>query len=511
MYQMMIIDDEEIVRGGLKKLIPWEENGFSICAEGTDGLDGLKKLLLFQPSLVLIDLKMPGIGGIEVIRRAREQGFHGEFFILTGYSDFEFAKSAISLGVKEYLLKPVDEDELTELLKVLKKDLDKKQKQKQYLSLSEKNAKQEMLRNLLLYIDDKAVLRERAAMYHINFSYPLFCVAILLRTDKEQPGIKKPPSEEKLAIMVCGLEDEIEYVSFADKWVFICKGRKYSEFLNKLLTNNERLLKLYGESYFIAMGHNVTYWEDLHYSYECAEMLSEYRFSFIGEASVTIRSLEKLSNSEEINFYEVIAPLVEIGCVDNIEIELKKISENCKIKLMKESEIKIMFSHNIFLIQLMLEDRYPQKKAEFQNYQLIMNQIKDMENLDKLIEFIADYLVQASKLIASASADNVIRRIYAYLEKNYQNDLKLETIAKMFNYNSAYLGKIFKKEMGESFNNVIDKIRIENAKKLLSETDLKVYQVSEKVGYSNIDYFYAKFKKYVGVSPKEFQKMGNFT
>jgi len=113
---------------------------------------------------------------------------------------------------------------------------------------------------------------------------------------------------------------------------------------------------------------------------------------------------------------------------------------------------------------------------------------------------------------AVSTSDNIAKCVYAYMEKNFDKDLKLENIAKTFNYNSAYLGKLFKKEMGEGFNNILDSIRIENAKKLLMEQDLKVYQVSEKVGFTNIDYFYNKFKKHVGLSPKEFQKkkpMGN--
>ncbi len=93
------------------------------------------------------------------------------------------------------------------------------------------------------------------------------------------------------------------------------------------------------------------------------------------------------------------------------------------------------------------------------------------------------------------------------MEKNYDKDLKLEGIAKLFNYNSAYLGKRFQKEMGESFNNSLDIIRIANAKRLLEETDLKVYQISEQVGYSSIDYFYVKFKKYVGISPRDYRRL----
>lgn len=112
-------------------------------------------------------------------------------------------------------------------------------------------------------------------------------------------------------------------------------------------------------------------------------------------------------------------------------------------------------------------------------------------------------------LIGVGGGGNIIRRVYYYMEKNYHKDLKLENISKNFNYNSAYLGKLFRKEMGETFNNSLDRIRITNARKLLEETDLKVYQISEQVGYSSIDYFYMKFKKYVGISPKEYRKNWN--
>ena len=108
--------------------------------------------------------------------------------------------------------------------------------------------------------------------------------------------------------------------------------------------------------------------------------------------------------------------------------------------------------------------------------------------------------------IGSDDSATVIKRMYYYMEKNYGQDLKVESFARMFNYNSNYLGKIFRKEMGDSFNNILDTIRIVNAKRLLLETDMKVYQISEQVGYGNIDYFYLKFKKYVGISPKEFKK-----
>lgn len=505
MYQMMIIDDEQIVREGLMHLLPWEDYKFNICAEGTDGIDGLEKLLRYQPELVLVDVKMPGINGLELIKRAREQGYEGNFIILTGYSDFEFAKTAITLGVKDYLLKPIDEDELAGNLIKIANELDEKKHKNKHMELSEQGAKQEMLRRLLFYVEDKDILHEQINSYALNFNYTSFCVAILSNESPDTNGVIEYPSKEKLAIMLKGFQD-IEKVTIEDKWVLICKGRGYKECLSQFMLNNECLTKLYGEKYFIAMGHDVSHWEDLHYSYECAKLLLDYQFIYQNEKSVSINALEQSRKMTLDNLYEQIYFQIEIGDLDELTASFVMIEEYCKLKLLKESEVKIYLLRNIFLLKELLDERFPDSREKFPKYQELETIINSGKNLNTLLDTIKVYCKQISSIIGFSGGDNVIKRINAYIERNYQKDLKLESIAKLFNYNSAYLGKLFKKEMGESFNNFIDHIRIEKAKQMLIETNLKVYQVSEKVGYSNIDYFYSKFKRYVGVSPKEFKK-----
>lgn len=509
MYNMIIVDDETTVRNGLKVLLEWEKIGFTICAEGTDGMDGLEKILKFMPELVLIDLKMPGLGGIEVIQKAREAGFKGEFIILTGYSDFEFAKSAISLGVKEYLLKPIDEDELEKIIIKLKTELDERVVLSEHISENEKRAKEETLRQLLLYTLPKEKIRESFKGHNVDFNYEVFSTAVLSGGEPEILGIIRKPSTEFLAIMRSGLERNTEALEMDNNWVLICKGRSYKEMLEKLLVNNERLMTLYGRKYFISMGHDVSHYEDLHYSYECATMLLEYRFSFEKESCITIEMFGNNTDIKNTSFCEMVCPYVEIGDIEGIDKVLSGRQEEYRLKMLKETEIKLEISKEIFLLNVMLEERYPQRRAEFPVYKDTDEFIKQAKTLDELTYGLKKYLTGISAVVASASSDNVVKRVYLYLEKNYSKEIKLEAIAKMFNYNSAYLGKIFKKEMGESFNNVLDNIRIENAKKLLSENGYKVYQVSEKVGYSNIDYFYSKFKKYVGISPKEYQKLNS--
>lgn len=199
--------------------------------------------------------------------------------------------------------------------------------------------------------------------------------------------------------------------------------------------------------------------------------------------------------------------LIEIGDLEGIEKILLSVKDYYKAKLMKETEIKVLVIHNMLLLYNRLEQKYKEIKSTLPNLKLLIDEIKKSDNLDDLMEKIIVFSTKAAEGIG-VSSDHVIKLIIIYMNKNYDQDLKLETIAKMFNYNSAYLGKIFKKEIGERFNDVLNSIRIENAKRLLNDTDLKVYQVSEAVGYNNIDYFYSKFKKYVGVSPKEFKKEG---
>ena len=111
--------------------------------------------------------------------------------------------------------------------------------------------------------------------------------------------------------------------------------------------------------------------------------------------------------------------------------------------------------------------------------------------------------------IGNSSRDSVMDDILYYIEHNYHTNLRLETISALFGYNSSYLGKIFNKTVGESFNTYADKVRIAKARELLVRRDLKVYEIAERVGYKNVDYFHKKFRKYVGQSPAEYRKALN--
>lgn len=502
-YRAMIIDDEKIVRNGIKNLIDWEREDFEICAEGKDGKDGLAKILSEQPDLVLIDIKMPGMGGIDVIRAAREQNFEGQFVILTGYSEFEFAKSAISLGVKEYLLKPIDEDELLDIVRQIRKELKEKEEADQWHINNEEKAKKEVMRRMLLNLEPREELAGELERYHIDISADIFCVALVL--DKDAVNGEGEEFWGKANELLSGMPSDVKSFLLDGKIVLVGKGMDYKKWIPSLIRANERVLRKFGSDFVISVGHNVTRWYDLCYSYEFARYLMENEFLFSKNKVISMDSISRERKDGKKITAEYLMMLLEIGDLDGIVEAVGQYRQYCVDHLLKEKDVKVQIMYDLMTVKTKIEKKYGPDRAATDITGAIQKMM-DVKELDQLLELYVHILQEICRNIGVSDSDTVIKRMYYYMENNYEKDLKLETIAKLFNYNSAYLGKIFRKEIGESFNNVLDTIRITNAKRLLAQTDYKVYQISEMVGYANIDYFYLKFKKYVGISPKEYKK-----
>lgn len=502
MYKVMIIDDEAMVRWGVHDLLDWEKEGFVFCEDGKDGKDGLKKLLEQEPELVLVDIKMPGINGIELIRMAREGGYEGCFIILTGYAEFEFAKSAMKLGVREYLLKPIDEGELADCVRRIREELVQKEREKLYHIANENIAREELLRGILVQIEPRERLEEKIQLYQLSFGEKILCAAIL--TDRELlDHVEGSVFHDKVEMFLQEEELYDEKVAMDNQMALIRFGLDYKTWAKRLSDRNEKVQRKFGEGLLIAVGHNVNQWYDLCYSYEFARFMLEQNFLFGQYKVLSISVIDQQQKNVECPPAEQIIMLIEVGDLEGIRESVEKFEVYCRKRLMKEMDIKIRIMYNLMTIRSGIEKKYGGLSGEVAD---LIEQMKQSEQFESLMNQYCQVLQDMSRQIGSDDSATVIKRMYYYMEKNYNQDLKVEGFARMFNYNSNYLGRIFRREMGDSFNNILDTIRIANAKRLLVETDMKVYQISEQVGYGNIDYFYLKFKKYVGISPKEYKK-----
>lgn len=505
LFTAMIIDDEKTVREGIRELIDWEAAGFRLGTSGKDGRDGLVNILRENPELVLIDIKMPGLNGLEVIKEAKSQGFKGHFLILTGFSEFEYAKSAISMGVDGYLLKPIDEDELLEYAERIRKQLEEEISLQSYHSQNEDKARQELLRRVVLNEGEPEQLEEEIGLYRLALDAGCFCVALCREEETEQERDGKG-LREKARRLIEGDNACIGMFSIEDQMVLVGRSIEYSLWKNRLSKRMKRVESYFGSGLKIAIGNNVRSWQELFCSYESARYLMDQAFVFDREDILTIDLICGLEGSREAVSIEWMEMLIEVGEVEGIKRAMDMFRDYCTWHLLKEAEIKLLLVQDLVQLQLRLSKKYASPALSNEALQGLLKELMAAEDMQGLLGCYERALTSLSRKIGAGGGGNIIRRVYYYMEKNYDKDLKLEGIAKTFNYNSAYLGKLFRKEMGENFNNSLDMIRITNARRLLQETNLKVYQISEQVGYSSIDYFYMKFKKYVGISPKEYRK-----
>jgi two-component system response regulator YesN len=502
MIKILIVDDEPIVREGLKTIINWEALGYKIIGEGIDGTDGLDKILTLKPDLVLMDIKMPGMHGIELIKEIKDRGYKGKIILLTGYSDFEYAQSAIKLGVSAYLLKPIDEDELINQLNNLYHEIQKETEIK-------KHVKDKILKSILDGNESIENYNNIISMNELNFDFEQYQVAIIETKYDDKEDRRKV--YEYINDYFCN-KGNVDVLHIEDDSTIIFKGSEINKIGYRILDDlyNE-LTQKFRVNIFIGLGQAVSNIGDISISHKQAESLMKRRFFYEEMNVLTYEKLESYKKTKlEIDIYsEKLYTAVEVGDLE----KLHEILSNIEV-LLKQSECS---SEKVKGLSLNLLSKIIEKvnikdsngKEVFSSNETIISNIYEKTSLHHLILFLEEECIGISKIICNTSSENIMERILNYIEKNYYKNLKLETLAEIFNYNSAYLGKMFKSYTNNHFNDYLNIVRIEKSKELLMDDNLKVYAISEKVGYKNIDYFYIKFKKYVGVSPKEYRNIIN--
>lgn len=517
METLLIADDEKNIRDGLKCILDWEELGFTLCGEVANGEDALSCILKVKPSLVLLDIRMPKLTGIDIIRIAREQGYNGRFIILSGYSDFSYAQSAIRYGVEYYLTKPIDEDELLDAINTIKEDLEQEHRKSDNIALYREKAKNVILHELVtgIWKKDGITGLSSADFQSMELVFEIYQVVIY---EKFGPASEKQSYHfaDLLNITNNG-NHSFEYFEEDGKNVILLKGsftlRRFEEFLR----HYEKTEPQEGspmDSLFLAYGRPVKNLEEIYLSYEEAYTLIQRRFFCIqGQHTLGYEELPAIAphNSQvhDDKLHEYCDALINYLQANNrkqiaatffsLEEYLYNVDSSIASVRLFLTDLFLQLKENIHKV-------YNSSRVAFPSNSAIIDYIDNCHYLYEIILYISGQVKSIMDSNDSSPRDSILDDILYYIDNNYQNNIKLETIAPLFGYNSAYLGKLFTKAIGENFNSYVDHRRIEHSKKLLEQKSMKVYEVSEQVGYKNVDYFHKKFKKYVGISPAEYRK-----
>ncbi len=522
METLFIADDEFSIREGLKRIIDWNSLGFQLCGEAANGDEALEKILALNPSLVLLDVKMPELHGTEVIRLAREAGFQGKCIILSGYSDFKYAQEAIKSNVRFYLTKPLDEDELYTAVKEIKELIEQEKAHSDNLTALQNKAKNVTLYELITDTLPAPLSSDTAKrMNLLADSYQ-----IVICEDFNKQDTAAPYTFAQLIKVTNNDDNVFEHIEADNKDVVLLKGAHGLDSLARFLADFEYRPLQNGspmDSMFITYGRPVYSLSDVHLSYKDALTLLGRRFfcaqrqhalgynelpqelKRISEASAESKALvldESLLDdfvSRFIDYIQSYNRKMVVETLSDLEDTMMQIEDDI-------NNIKLFLTDIYLQIREIMNRNYASEEIPFKANSTVIDFISTRNYLYEIIRFLSEQFEMIMSATGNPSRNTVLDDILSYIDHNFTKNIKLETIAPLFGYTSGYLGKIFIKTVGQGFNTYIDLLRINYSKELLLENKMKVYQIAEQVGYKNVDYFHKKFKKYVGESPAEFRK-----
>lgn len=517
METLLIADDEKNIRDGLKCILDWEALGFILCGEAANGEEALSLILKNNPSLVLLDIRMPKLSGIDIIRIAREQDYNGKFIILSGYSDFSYAQAAIRYGVEYYLTKPIDEDELLDAINTIRENIAQEHHQSDSITLYREKAKDTILHELVTGVWKKDSI---TGLSSTDFqSMELICDIYQVVIYEKFGPLSEDQDYHFADLLNITNNGNRSFESFQEdnKNVILLKGsfalRRFEEFLN----HYEKMELQEGSpmsSFFLAYGRPVKNLDEIYLSYEEASALTKRRFFCIqGQHTLGYQELPNLTShsllvsDDKLNEYcNALTNYLQANNRKQVAATFFSLEEYLYSVDSSIESIRLFLTDLFLQLKENINKIYNSSRVVFPSNSAIIDHIDNCHYLYEIILYISEQVKTIMDSNDNTSRDSILDDILYYIDNNYQNNIKLETIAPLFGYNSAYLGKLFTKAIGENFNSYVDHRRIEHSKKLLEQRNIKVYEVSEQVGYKNVDYFHKKFKKYVGISPAEYRK-----
>ena len=511
MIKVLIVDDEPKLREGLKTLIPWEEEGYTVVATAANGFEALEKFHTFAPKLIVADIRMPGMDGLELITELRKQNANCHVLILSGYADFEYAKRAISCRIDGYLLKPVDEEELISYLQELRVTIDQEEMLSKLQDVVEENNQEVLLRGLLQSGSVDIDASEAAAKLGLQGS----CEVVLLQLMRLHKGEDGREERVRSLLEQQYTRERAVFFNLPPFMGLLLKAPLQDEAARDALWQElSRTIAAEGLDFYAASGGVAARPEQTAASYTAARELLKQ--AFFGRREILVNGAVEqwaeaveeesgeLGDSERDEEMELLLA-IETGSTEVISTLVRQII--CKLVETRHDEtyIKDNLIRIVSSTIARLEAVNPDIRTLISGNASPASEVYSSYYLSDIQNMVADYLEHISKQMNCGGRGDEIKRITDLIQRRYNENLKLGMLAQIFNYNSAYLGKMFKNQIGEHFNTYLDKVRIEKAKQFLTQ-GMKVYEVAERVGYMNADYFNAKFRKYVGVSPTAFRK-----
>ena len=517
MHKLLIVDDEKVPREGMVSMIPWADYDIEVIGTATDGLDALEQIRRNPPDIVLTDIRMPRMDGLELLHVLKEEFAHISTMIISGYDEFEYAKQAIRCGVEGYLLKPLDPTELIRLvLEVLhtrkattagaepRDELDMHLRNLLYACYTPEQQEEaaerfpalagQWHRILLLQLENirDALSDQPRSVYRTLMDsldrhcreHPAACVVeksphsiliVLHMEDKQQLS-------SETHMLLDRLTDTLQGAHYQEYVIGVSRVNQSVEMLGEMYVNTMRIVNMKyiygnGKAYFVGKRYEVTWFESRMATLTTQLVACTFAFAQ-GEIDQLMLEQYKIFRREKICLSEI-----QLFARSLLRALMEKAAEN----------------------DLNMEDVYGDSGSIILSICTSNSRREIMSRLTDFMNTVGGYLNQHRNV----SPEKLCQNIRDYVARNYDNpELSTCTIAENFHFSASYLSSVFSGVCQTTLTNHINSLRMEKACHLLRETDAKISQIAEKVGFVHTSYFCTVFKRVVGISPTDYRAEG---
>ncbi len=528
LLRVLIVDDEYMVRGLLKRCLDWKEIGMEIIGEASGAQEALELTDRLNPDIIFTDICMPYIDGIELSRLIFEKYPNIKIVILTGYEEFEYAKKSLKLGIADFLLKPINDDEIRKSALDIKKKIEAERSHsneynrlKTLLEESRPYLKEKFLNEFIRGDMPEAEVSEKLAYFELNFGSDTFQAAFL---EADRPhGDIAPGAEEKLILRLQCME-EVRLFFRNDPYITV------------FFDNNQRITVLNTaadidfieccESLRIMLANKIKCAATIgignpskgpgNIRQTCREAFYALNYgAVLGKNQVISYSVIDLSQKKPLHLNgrmpEEFEFCIKAGFTGKA---LELFCASCDVISTDMSDaaeaLRIVSSNTISVILSVINETGLRISDVFENDGEPFKQVFRIDTLPEMKEYISFVICKTTGLIEKLKTKKVnktIADIKEYINANISADgLYPASIAGKFYLNPSYLSRMFKQETGQTLTEYITKARMDLAVTLLGQTDLKAYEIAERIGIQDPHYFSICFKKYTGMSVNDYRK-----
>ena len=501
LLKVMIVDDEVTVRQGIKNLINWSNAGFEVSTNATNGKEAIQYIPIFKPHIIITDLIMPEIDGVQLIHYVKKNYPGIEIIVISSYDTFYLVKECFRLGVNDYILKPELSPKL--LLETIGKVASSLKHFSSKHTLPYKQILTEEVNRYLSGYNQTLVLTK------IDEYLPFKNYCMFLTNEKYYPKSKnKKQYLKKISSSIAPTIANIFFETKNGDFGYIVSSNLpisiiSSQLLNILKTDSKNSF----ESLFFTVSHFTDNLIDLLDCYsDFSQKSDEQYFYFSSQSFLYENQFIQYLYEDTTQIELIVSSLLTNNFVDGLQL-IERYFKQLLLQYPHPNFLKNQVSSLFYTLFTVMEAKLG-NDITIQN--LKMKTINTLSNSNTIISF-TNILDENIKLITEyilniKNEDVVIKQIKNFIEENYEKRISLEKIAKKYHYSYQYLSSYFSSRMKLTFSEYLNTIRINKAKDLISNTEYSYEEIAHKVGYSDHSYFVKTFKRYVGTTPAKYKK-----